>query len=94
MAAPKLVDAIVAPGRCVHADVVKYQAWDGEKKAMVDAYRAGKAVGPGGKVSLPQDEVERLEALGFLVKSGAVPLPTGNGPTFGTDEGPSIAEAG
>lgn len=92
MGAAKMVDAIVAPGRSVHADLTKYQVFNAEKNAMVDAWRLGKAVGPGGKVSLPQDEVERLQGLGFLVKPGVAALATANGPTFGTTEGPSITE--
>ncbi|MBO9647364.1 MAG: hypothetical protein J7605_02555 [Variovorax sp.] len=85
-----LVDAIVAPGRSVHVSTRTTQIWNGEK--MVEGVRAGEAVGPGGTVSLPAPEVERLQELGFLVKPGAASLPIGNGPTFGTSEGPKVTE--
>jgi hypothetical protein len=93
MAAAKLVECTVSPGRVVHADVTKYQVWDTDKKAMVDAYRAGKAVGPGGTVSVTPEDAERLQALGFVVKPGVAQPPTGNGPSFGADEGPSIIQS-
>ena len=79
----EMVTAIVARARTVYTGVEKYPVWDGEKKAMITAFRPCNPVGPGGAVTLPRAEVERLQAIGFLVKAGVDPLPTGNGPTYG-----------
>ena len=77
MAATKMVDAVVAHGRSLRVGA------DGKTKT----YLAGESV------KLPADEIAGLKTLGFLVDSEAVVIPTADGPTFGTNEGPKV-EAG
>jgi hypothetical protein len=51
----------------------------------------GKAkFGPGKKVSLPADEVERFRATGYIVDPNAKELPSAEGPTFASSAGPTI----
>lgn len=70
---------------------------EGAVKAIVAPGRTlsfpGEQCGPGAEVRLPQEEVVRLRALGYLVDPAAKPLPVGNGPTFGTTEGPNVKVA-
>jgi hypothetical protein len=94
MAAVKSADAIVAPGRSVHVGATTSSSFDRDRKEMVDVVKPEKVALPGEKVTLPEPEIRRLQALGFLLKAGVDPLPTGIGPTFGTSEGPSINAAG
>lgn len=52
-----------------------------------------KTYGPGEEVTLPEPEVLRLRALGFLVDPGAAAVESGNGPTFAPADGPRIQVA-
>ncbi|MEX3961030.1 hypothetical protein AB4Y42_02250 [Paraburkholderia sp. EG286B] len=93
MAAPKLVSAVVAPGRTVFSEAVVSKVWDADAKRDVDVVKPGDPKGPGETVSLPEPEVKRLRALGFLLKEGAEPGASAPGPSFGTTEGPQIKVA-
>jgi len=86
----KAITAIVAPGKTVYTEAVSAKVWDAEAKREVDVVKAGGPKGPGEKVSLPEDEVKRLRALGFLLASDAAPVPTAPGPSFGVTEGPQV----
>lgn len=89
MAAPKLVSAVVAPGRTVYAETEAYKAWDADSKREIDVVKARNPKGPGESVSLPEPEVARLRALGFLLAEGAVAV-VKDGPAIATDEGPRV----
>ncbi len=52
-----------------------------------------KDFGPGEEVSLPVEEVEQLRERGFLVDPNAAEIPRGDGPTFGSTEGPQVKVA-
>lgn len=93
MAGPKLVAAVVAPGRTVYTKAPAAKAWDADQKREVDIVKAGGAKGPGETVSLPEAEVKRLRSLGFLLAEGAVPVVTAPGPSFDSAEGPQIKVA-
>ncbi|WP_343618811.1 hypothetical protein [Ralstonia sp.] len=90
----KAITAIVAPGKTVYTEAVTAKAWDAEAKREVEVVKAGGPKGPGEAVSLPENEVKRLRALGFLLAQDAEPSPpTAPGPSFGVDEGPQIKVA-
>lgn len=65
MPTPPFIRAIVAPGRTVYGD---------HEEMTETVFRPGglaevptmKEYGPGMEISLPEDEVIRLRALGFL----------------------------
>lgn len=48
------------------------------RSLMID----GRIVGAGERVSLPESDVARLRASGFLVDPAAKPVKEANGPTF------------
>lgn len=50
----------------------------------------GREYAPGAEVVLPLGEIRRLRGLGFLVDPNVKPIPVGNGPVFGSTEGPNI----
>lgn len=52
-----------------------------------------KLYGPGETVNLSVDDIKSLRKAGFLVNPSAEKIPTGNGPTFSSDEGPSVKAA-
>lgn len=93
MAGAKTVTAVVAPGRTVFSEAVKSTAWDADAKREIEVVKAAGQKGPGETVSLPEAEVKRLRALGFLLKDGAEPVETGPGPVFSASEGPQIKVA-
>lgn len=93
MAAPKLISAVVAPGRTVFAEGVSSKAWDADQKREIDVVKPGPARGPGETVSLPEGEVARLRKLGFLLVDGAATVITAPGPMFDVKEGPQIKVA-
>jgi len=51
-----------------------------------------KLYGPGETVNLSAGDIKTLRKAGFLVDSSAKKIPTGNGPTFASNEGPSIKD--
>lgn len=53
----------------------------------------GRLYGPGEPLLLPESEVGRLRARGFLVDPSAPEVPVGNGPTFSPSAGPLITAA-
>ena len=53
----------------------------------------GKSFGPGEKISLESEEINRLRELGFLVDPNAPEIPRGEGPTFEAKEGPGVKVA-
>ena len=53
----------------------------------------GKSVSAGGEVTLLASEVDHLASIGFLVQPGVEEVPRGNGPSFGSNEGPRIQVA-
>lgn len=93
MAAPKLVSAVVAPGRTVFSEAFSAKAWDVESKRDVEIVKAAGPKGPGETVSLPEAEVKRLRSLGFLLAEGASPVVTTAGPSFDVSEGPQVKVA-
>lgn len=78
MAAPKMVDGVVAKGRTIR--IGNPAGEDGQVRVA----------GPGEKVSLSKDDAAWLMSCGFLEDSGAVAIPTADGPSFGTIEGPTV----
>ena len=89
MAAPKLISAIVAPGRTVYHETETYKEWDADSKREIDMVKARNPKGPGDLVSLPEPEVARLRALGFLLAEGSIAV-VKDGPAIATDEGPKV----
>lgn len=90
----KAITAIVAPGKTVYTEAVSAKVWDAEQKREVDVVKAGGPKGPGESVSLPENEVKRLRALGFLLAHDAGPaIPSSPGPSFGINEGPQVKVA-
>ena len=49
-----------------------------------------RPVGAGSKMKLEKSEAVWLRSHGFLVDPGAEVIPIGDGPNFGTTEGPSV----
>lgn len=93
MAGAKTVTAVVAPGRTVFSEAVKSTVWDVDAKRDVEVVKAAGQKGPGETVSLPEAEVKRLRALGFLLKEGVEPVETASAPMFNASEGPQIKVA-
>jgi hypothetical protein len=53
-------------------------------------YVGRKPVHAGDEIELATDEAAWLRSNGFLVDPEATPIPVGDGPNFGSSEGPTV----
>ncbi len=81
MATPKTVKCIVAKGHTLRVGV---QSGD---DSLV------RTAGPGEEVSLSKEDAAWLMSCGFLEDSGAVVVPTADGPSFDVQDGPTVTGA-
>jgi hypothetical protein len=80
------VRAIVARGRTIDVPTGQRKLAGLTNEGKEVFRQAVKTFGPGQTVDLPRDEAKSLRNLGYLVDPDAVAIPTGEGPSFGSNE--------